>query len=96
MARTKSLPAHMFNAQLQINPLLMASSITMSQAFNHTMSPTKSGSRRPNLIEEMSSPAKSLRSLTRQASFQLGTRPGSARRRTTTTPWVTPFKKDLQ
>lgn len=70
----------------------MAGGITMSAAFQHTVSPVKSSaSRLPSLMEKTPKHQKSLKTITRQASVGLGVMPGSARKRNVSLPFAPPF-----
>ena len=91
-SRAKSMPVHTYFVQEdQASDNIMAGGITMTAAFQHTVSPAKSPSRMPSLLEEGSSVKKSLSSLTRQASLNMGTLPGSARARTPSLQLKPPF-----
>lgn len=92
MNRTKSTPAPVFAQHGQSSDGLMAGGIAMKEAFHHTVSPLKIGSCLPTLREESSSEEKSLKSLTRKASVNLGTMPGSARKRTVSLQFKPPFR----
>jgi hypothetical protein len=82
LTRTKSMPAHAFCAQPERDSdTMMAGGTTMTAAFQHRVSPAKSACRMPSLMEEISSQEKSLKTLTRHASLNMGTMPGSARKR---------------
>jgi len=92
LSRAKSMPLQAYFAQNdQASDKLMADGITMTAAFQHTVSPAKSPSRIPTLLEDGSSAKKSLSSLTRQASLNMGTLPGSARARTPSLHIKPPF-----
>jgi hypothetical protein len=93
LSRTKSMPAHVFFLQPnQGSDEMLAGGITVAEAFQHTVSPVKSGSRLRTLLG--GSPGRqeqSLKALTRQASLNLGTLPESARKRTISLQFKPPF-----
>lgn len=91
--RTKSMPAHVFFLQpKQGSDTMLAGGITVAEAFQHTVSPVKSGSRlRTSLGESPGRQEQSLKALTRQVSLNLGTLPESARKRTVSLQFKPPF-----
>ncbi|PVH83559.1 hypothetical protein DL98DRAFT_513078 [Cadophora sp. DSE1049] len=75
---------------------LMAGEISVSAAFQHTVSPVKSPpNRQPSQLQTPSQP-RTLKELTRSASQGLGTLHGSARKRTVSLPFKPPFKQPSQ
>ncbi|KAE9371276.1 hypothetical protein N431DRAFT_425948 [Stipitochalara longipes BDJ] len=60
----------------------MTGGIIITASFHHAVSPAKSPNRIRTLLKEGSSVEKNLKTLTRQASLNMGTLPGSARART--------------
>jgi hypothetical protein len=93
LSRTKSMPAHVFFLQpKQGSDTMLAGGIMVAEAFQHTVSPVKSGSRlRTSLRESPGRQEQSLKALTRQASLNLGTLPESARKRTVSLQFKPPF-----
>ncbi|CZT42282.1 uncharacterized protein RSE6_02143 [Rhynchosporium secalis] len=83
---------------------LMAGGISMSAAFQHTVSPaTSSSAQQLSWVQPLNQPRtpsqrqnKSLRELTRSASMGMGTLHASAKRRPTSAIYQPPFKKPLQ
>lgn len=92
LSRTKPMQAHVFFAQQERdNVMMVAGGITMIEAFQHTVSPIKSGRRLPTLLEESSGQEQILKALTRQASLNLGTLPINAQNRTSSLRFKPPF-----
>jgi hypothetical protein len=71
---------------------IMAGGITMTAALQHTISLIRSSGHVPTLMSS-SGKERNLKSLTRQASIELGTLP-SGRKRLVSLPFHPPFKKD--
>jgi hypothetical protein len=89
-SRTKPTPARIHYGPREE----MVGGITMSGAFNHTVSSSRAPvSRTPSQLEEKDSQKKSSSRLTRQARIELGTTPGRPRNRMVSVSFVPPFKK---
>ena len=88
------MPARFHDNTGENQPGVLAGEITFSAAFRYTVSPpTKSTNPPPNVLEEAQSQERSLRILTRRANIELGTLPGSNKRRIVSLPFTPPFKK---
>jgi hypothetical protein len=92
LERTKSMPAS------KHTPGLMAGGISMSDAFEHTLSgfsPRKSTTPLPTLLHETAAQKKSLITLTRRARIGLGSIPSSSvrRRQVSLLPFIPPFRR---
>ena len=95
--RTKSMPASMHTACTLERTESMAGNPSTTAAFKNTIPPSRSKSSCSvgGTLLGATTPGqeKSLRSLTRQASMELGTLPNSARQRMVSLPFQPPFKK---
>lgn len=90
MTRSKTMPTGICTSG-RGEGQLMAGGITMSEAFRHTVSPSIP---QPQSTTDTPRASPDLRSLTRHASFGMGTTPISSRCRMKSLPFVPPFKKD--
>jgi hypothetical protein len=93
IVRTKSMPASMYTPHPTEKGDSMSGGISMTDAFQHTISPSRSKSSGVMGKFMSATPGKRLSVLTRQASRGLGMLPTSARKRMVSLPFVPPFKK---
>jgi hypothetical protein len=94
LLRRKSTPARFYNNEGQKQAGTMAEGIAHSVTFRQTVSsPSKSTHPLLSLLEVTQSQERSLRALTWQASFDLGTVPGGRGRRMVSLPFTPPLKK---
>jgi hypothetical protein len=93
LVRSKSMSASMHTPRRSEarEAGMMVGGINMTATFQHTLSPVRSSGAMPTLMSSTGK-EKSLKSLTRQASIELGTLP-SRRKKLVSLPFQPPFKK---